>query len=176
MQDSSSNMTRVYRFKFTDGVTRSIYEFAKLHQFDDRATYKEAWKDWLDTHEDEVRCECRRLTELGYDGNIENKMYKSGRYYFRTKSSDEVEPKERRTYVPTSSDLIESMNAHIKMHYNSPEYTPALGYDDFCRSYKHELAQEIAYLGRQGITESREISAKIKKTYKNRYFQFIQHK
>ena len=176
MQDTSNNNSRIYRFKFTDDITLAIYNFAKLHQFDDRPTYKEAWKEWLDTHEEEVHRECRRLTELGYDGNIESKMYKSGRYYFRTKSSDEVEPKERRTYVPTTPDLIDSMNTHINMHYNTPDYTPALGYDDFCKSYKYELTQEINYLKEQGITDPKEISAKIKKTYKNRYFQFIRHK
>ena len=167
---------RVYRFKFSDAITHNINSFAKLHQYDDRNTYKEAWKDWIETNEDEIRRETDRLTQLGYDGDVVTKMYKSGRYYFRTKSTDETDPRRRRAYVSTTSDLIESMDAHIKMHHSDPDYTPARGYDDFCKNYKLELVSEITYLKENGITDEKEIASKIKKTYKNRYFQFIQGK
>lgn len=172
----SANGPRVYRYKFSDEIARSIYEFAKLHQFDDRPTYKEAWKDWTETNEDEIRREINRLTELGYDGSVEDKMYKSGRYYFRNKSTNQTDPRERRTYVPTSADLIDSMDTHIRMHHVNPEYTPANGYDDFCKNYKVELVAEIEYLKQNAITDQKEIASKIKKTYKNRYFQFIRSK
>ena len=167
---------RVYRYKFSDAVACSIHGFAKLHQFDDRVTYKEAWNDWIETNEDEIRREVNRLTDLGYNGSIEDKMYKSGRYYFRNKSADETDPCERRVYVSTSADLIDSMDAHIKMHYTDPDYTPACGYDNFCKNYKVDLIAEIAYLKQNGITGQTEIACKIKKTYKNRYFQFIRGK
>ena len=140
------NGQRVYRFKFSENVANGIYEFAKLHQFDDRSTYKEAWKDWCETNEDDIRREVNRLTELGYDGNVEDKMYKSGRYYFRNKSTNDTDPCKRRAYVSTSVDLIDSMDSHIKMHHSNPDYTPANGYDDFCKNYKVELGAEIEYL------------------------------
>ena len=171
-----SNSQRVYRFKFSANITNSIYEFAKLHQFDDRPTYKEAWKDWCETNEDDIRREVNRLIELGYDGNVEDKMYKSGRYYFRNKSTNETDPCKRRAYVSTSIDLINSMDSHIKMHHSDPDYTPANGYDDFCKNYKIELVAEIKYLKQNEITDQKEIAGKIKKTYKNRYFQFIKSK
>ena len=174
MQASTSK--RVFRYKFSEEISQQIYGFAKLHQYDDRATYKEAWKEWVETNEDEIRREIQRLYDLGYDGDIEDKMFKSGRYYFRTKSTDEVKPRKRRMYVATSSDLIESMDAHIKMHSTEPDYSPAIGYNDFCKNYRLDLVSEIEYLRQNGITDEKEIAGKIKKTYKNRYFQFIQDK
>jgi hypothetical protein len=171
-----SNNQRVYRFKFSDYVTNIIYKFAKLHQFDDRQTYKEAWVDWCESNDDDIRREVNRLIELGYDGNVEDKMYKSGRYYFRNKSTNEIDPCKRRAYVSTSVDLIDSMESHIKMHNSDPDYTPANGYDDFCKNYKVELVAEIEYLKQNDITDQKEIACKIKKAYKNRYFQFIKSK
>lgn len=171
-----TSTAKVYRFKFSDTITSAIYEFAKLHQYDDRSTYKEAWKEWIDTCEDELRRENERLMELGYVGNVETKMYRSGRYYFRMKSTDEPDPKERRTYVSTSTEMIDAMDSHIKMHYRTPEYTPAIGYDDFCKTHKHILLQEITDLKKCDVTDPKAIGAKIKKTYKNRYFQFIRPK
>ena len=173
---STSTSKRVFRYKFSDAISEQIYGFAKLHQYDERTTYKEAWKEWIETNEDEIRREVQRLHDLGYKGNIENKMFKSGRYYFRNKSTDETEPRKRRMYIATSIDLIKSMDTHIKMHSIEPEYSPATGYNDFCKNCKLDLISEIEYLKQNGITDEKEIASKIKKTYKNRYFQFIQDK
>ena len=74
----ASTTKRVFRYKFSDEISQHIYGFAKLHQYDDRTTYKEAWKEWVATNEDEIRREIQRLYDLGYDGNIEDKMFKSG--------------------------------------------------------------------------------------------------
>jgi len=163
-----------YRFKFVESVAGMLYEFAKLHQYDDRRAYKEAWEEWLRTHEDDVGREERRLISRGYKGNVVAKMYKSGRYYFRTKPTDETEPRDRRTYVPSSQELTEAMDEHIRMRRNDPDYTPAGGYDDFCRSHQVGISREIAWLRDGGITDAVDISAKIKKTYKNRYFRSTQ--
>lgn len=176
MSITESNHTKIFRFKFSDTIANSIHEFAKIHQYDDRSTYKEAWNEWRETNEDEIHRESSRLNSIGYIGDIESKMYKSGRYYFRTKSTQEVDPKERRAYISTSSEIIEHMDSHINMHHLTPEYSPALGFDDFCKSRKHELIQEVKYLTSKGITTPVDIVSKIKKTYKNRYFQFIHNK
>ena len=56
---STKKKINVYRFKFTDKVTESITQFAKIHQFDDRHDYKEAWNEWLE-NEDLVDSETKR--------------------------------------------------------------------------------------------------------------------
>jgi len=61
--------------------------FTEVHRYDDRKTYKEAWTAWL-AH-DEIaailKAEVERLTDLGYKGDVADKLFKSGRYYFRTR-------------------------------------------------------------------------------------------
>ena len=74
---SASNKVTVYRFKFTDEVNSAITAFAKIHQYDDRHDYKDAWKTWMEDNKDLVEDETRRLKEIGYDKDIEDKMFKS---------------------------------------------------------------------------------------------------
>ena len=163
--------SKVLRFKFTQDVMDSILGFAKLHQYDDKTSYKEAWDEWKDENEDMIARESSRLTELGYSGSVINKMYKSGRYYFRTKSMEKTEPRKRRKYVSMSKDIISKMDEHINMHMGHDEFTPANGYENFCKSYVVDLKEEITRIVATGDITSEDIVLKIKKTYKNRYFQ-----
>ena len=174
--DDTRVNNKTYRFKFCDSVVNSINTFAKLHQYDDKNTYKEAWAEWIDDNEDEIRRESERLISSGYNGNILTKMYKSGRYYFRNKPAIPSDPKNRREYISISHSMLDDMDEHIKMHYISPEYTPAIGFDDFCNSYKHNIVIEIKLFASMGFTDPKEITAKFKKTYKNRYFQLTRSK
>lgn len=162
---------KVLRFKFTQDVMDTILGFAKLHQYDDKASYKEAWDEWKDDNEDMITRESSRLTELGYSGSVIDKMYKSGRYYFRTKSMEKTEPKKRRKYINMSKEIIEKMDEHINMHIGNEEFTPANGYENFCKSYVVDLKEEVTRIVTNGEITSEDIVLKIKKTYKNRYFQ-----
>ena len=71
----------IFRFKFTPEFTSELLSFAKLHQYDDRVTYKENWSRWVQLNDDSIDAECCRMKALGYEGNVIDKMYKSGRYY-----------------------------------------------------------------------------------------------
>ncbi len=160
----------IYRFKLSEDVMSAITDFSKIHQYDTRQDYKEAWKDWCDTNRLLIDTETRRLNDLGYKGDLNDKMYKAGRYYFRTKNvTDKIEPRERRVYVSTNSDIIEQMDNHITTNIKSIDYSPANGYSNFCQSNRELLREEITRLLEYGLTD-KDISAKIKKTYKNRYF------
>ena len=75
----------VYRYKLSDDIMKEITNFAKIHQYDDRVSYKEAWAVWYKANEDYLNREVRRLAEIGYEGSVEDKMFKAGRYYFRKK-------------------------------------------------------------------------------------------
>ena len=35
--------TVIYRFKFTEQFMEELYKFSKIHQYDDRKDFKEAW-------------------------------------------------------------------------------------------------------------------------------------
>lgn len=165
----------IFRFKFSSDFTDRLTPFAKLHQYDDRHTYKEAWTQWLVINDELVDMEVRRLKGLGYDGNIVDKMYKSGRYYFRNKPSNaNTEAKPRRVYVSLEHDVIDAMDIHISVNYYLPCFKPSIAYDQFCMEHTKLINDEITRLLQENLTKE-DVCAKLKKTYKNRYFLFTQN-
>lgn len=171
MEQTNTNITiNIYRYKFTDDFTVELFKFSKIHQYDERKAFKEAWNIWIEDNEDIVNEEYKRLKLLGYDGDIFDKMFKSARYYFRKKSTEKKEPAQRRIYVGSQKDLLESMDEHIKLNINTGNFKPSEGFDEFCKQNVNLLKEEISVLCRAGLTDSNEIKSKIKKTYKNRYF------
>ena len=163
----------IYRFKFTDDFTSELYKFSKIHQYDHRKDFKEAWETWTEENDGLVSEEVRRLTNIGYDGDILDKMFKSARYYFRKKSTEKKAPVQRRNYVGLNKELLDSMDEHIKSKIIDPDYKPSDGFDEFCKNNIELLKEEVKTLCNNGFTDSNEIKQKIKKTYKNRYFLII---
>lgn len=170
---NNDNNVNIYRYKFTNEFTNELFKFSKVHQYDHRKDFKEAWEVWTGDNENLVDEEVRRLTNLGYDGDILDKMFKSARYYFRKKSTEKKAPAKRRIYVGSQKDLLESMDEHIKTNINSGEFKPSDGFDEFCKANVDILKEQVNMLCRAGFTDPNEIKAKIKKTYKNRYFLII---
>ena len=113
----------IYRYKFTDDFTNELYKFSKVHQYDHRNDFKEAWVKWSEDNSDIIINETERLLVLGYqnEDNIDDKMFKSARYYFRKKSPIKPEPKQRRQYISVDHDLLAAMDRHIANNiYNKP--------------------------------------------------------
>jgi len=163
----------IYRYKFNNDFTNELFKFSKVHQYDHRKDFKEAWEVWMADNENIVDEEVRRLTNLGYEGDIIDKMFKSARYYFRKKSTEKKAPVKRRIYVGSQKDLLEAMDEHIKSNILSGDFKPSDGFDEFCKKNVDILKEQINILCQSGLTDSNEIKAKIKKTYKNRYFLII---
>jgi hypothetical protein len=163
----------IFRFKFKHDFTNELYIFSKVHQYDHRKDFKEAWKIWLEDNENLVESEIRRLTNLGYDGDINDKMFKSARYYFRKKSTEKKEPIKRRVYQGVQKELLEAMDTHIKENLNDKSFKPSDGFEQFCKEQLELIKDEVNQLCKNGYTDSNEIKSKIKKTYKNRYFLLI---
>jgi hypothetical protein len=163
----------IYRYKFTQNFMDELYNFSKIHQFDDRKSFKEAWEEWVEEYDELLENEVNRLQKLGYEGDILDKMFKSARYYFRKKSVVKQEPKERRKYIGVQKDLLDAMDAHILNGINKEDYKPSDGFKDFCLNNSDFIKPEIDRLLNNNITDLNEIIKKIKKTYKNRYFMKI---
>jgi len=188
---SSSSNTKntlipIYRYQFSKEFMDSLFTFSKIHQYDDRHSYKENWNNWKNDEENAtiIDAEIKRLTQLGYKGNIEEKMFNSGRYYFRKKSVTETEPKKRREYISMQKHLLQMMDIHISRMYqrNPDEFTPAKAFEEFCITNKDIIQEQVNLLvkkshqdGSEIKTQAREIVEniiyKIKKTFKNRYFR-----
>ena len=166
---NESSKANIFRFKLKPDIIELVNSFAKTHQYDNREDYKDAWNNWYDDQA-EFKREELRLKELGYDKDIKNKMYKSGRYYFRNKSNIETTPKKRSTYITLNQNVLDNMDDHIKENINISEYTPANGYEKFCEGNKIILFEEIKRLLNNNKISGDEIQKKFKKTYKNRYY------
>jgi len=169
------NLNPIYRYKFTEHFMEELYEFSKIHQYDARKDFKEAWKIWIEENEDIINQETLRLDNLGYKGNVIDKMFKSARYYFRNKSTDKKEPKQRRQYISVTRELLNAMDNHIEKNMFNEDYQPKTGFILFCKSNEAILIETLANVIEQGITDSEVIQDKIKKTYKNRYFILTQN-
>jgi len=160
----------IYRYKFSEKFTKELYIFSKIHQYDHRKDFKEAWIIWIEENNEMVEEEIRRLTSLEYEGDVLDKMFKSARYYFRKKSTEKKDPKKRRNYVGLQKEFLDCIDKDIKKHIKDENYKPADGFDNFCNENIDNLQEEVNRLLKCGIRSSLEIKEKIKKTYKNRYF------
>ena len=165
-ENENNNNVNIYRYKFTDDFTDELFKFSKVHQYDHRKDFKEAWMLWKDENEEFISEEVRRLNLLGFNKDIEDKMFKSARYYFRKKNTEKKDPVIRRDYVGTSKEFIFVIDEHIKSNFGNK---PSECFSQFCRENIEELQKELIRLINGGFAET-EIKDKIKKTYKNRYF------
>ena len=163
----------IFRYKFSDDFTKELYQFSKIHQYDERKDFKAAWNTWTEDNIDLVNNEVSRLTNLCYEGDVFDKMFKSARYYFRKKSTEQKEPKPRREYVNVEKELLEAMDQHIMNNINNEDYKPADGFLEFCKDNIDILRNEVTRLCKSGMNNTEDVKDKIKKTYKNRYFMFI---
>ena len=166
--DTINNDTiNIYRNKFTPEIMTEIYNFSKIHEYDDRKHFKEAWTLWIEENNDLINCELRRLHVLGYNGNFHDKMFKSARYYFRKKSTEKKEPVKRHNYIGSQKELLDAMDEYIKIMLH---IKPSDSFDNFCKEHVDILQQEVYILCKFGYSDTNEVKNKIKKTYKNRYF------
>jgi Tfp pilus assembly protein PilW len=85
---TSINNIKTYRHEFSKEFMAELSRFSKVHQYDDRHAYKSEWQKWInqETIAQAMDFEKRRLQENGYIGDIDDKMFKAGRYYFRKKT------------------------------------------------------------------------------------------
>jgi hypothetical protein len=167
------NNMKIYRYNFRVTFIEQLYKFSKIHQYDDRKSFKEAWEIWLETNNELVTEETDRLIRLGYTGNIVNKMYKSARFYFRKKSTEKKAPKKRGNYIGITKQLLDAIDLNIKSLMSEPNFKPSDGFDKFCNQNIDLLKEEVKLLISEGISNSEVIKKKIKKTYKNRCFIII---
>jgi len=175
-QEDETSSNTIYRYKFTEDFMVDLNKFAKIHQYDDRKDFKEAWLTWVEDNKDIVDEEIHRLLYLGYEGDILDKMFKSARYYFRKKSTEKKQPKQRRQYISVNRELLNAMDNHIEDNMYNDNYQPKTGFITFCKDNEILLKDAISKLYEQGEKNSGLIEDKIKKTYKNRYFMLVSKK
>ncbi len=167
----------IYRYQFSQEFMDVLYQFSKIHQYDDRKSFKEHWTLWVENNEDMIDKEKEVLENKGYNkSNILEKMYISSRYYFRKKPivhENENENKVKRNqYIPVQKSLIKCMDVHI-LNNRHNNFKPSLGFIDFCNNNKSEIKEELSILLKNKNNDIDYIREKIKKTYKNRCFSIF---
>ena len=78
--DLSNVKVPVFRFKLATTVFDNIREFARIHQHEDRVTFKDSWKTWCDNNKTMIDDETKRLSDIGFDNNINDKLFRTAKY------------------------------------------------------------------------------------------------
>jgi len=164
---------KTYRFKFSKDFLENLKEFTRIHKFDNAKVFKENFNEWKDENKDVIRREVLYMRNIGYEGDVIEKMYKSARYYFKNKSDEKVKPKKRRQYIGIDIILKDKMDEFIQNKLNGKGETPkpADAYTEFIENSSNKLilSSEKTRLISFGLDEEG-VNKKFKKTFKNRYF------
>lgn len=160
----------IYRFKFCEEFLPNLVEFSTIHQHDKPIDFKEAFDEWKDENRCIITKESIRLENIGYEGDIFDKMYKSARYYFKNKDMTDKTQKKRRVYIRQDKDFINIIDRHLT---NIVNLKPSDAFDDFKTNNSENYENECLRIGE--FLDKQKTINKIKKTYKNRYFLLAKH-
>jgi len=168
---------KIFRYKFKESTIEKMIDFARIHCYDCKEDLKEAWEEWKEEYVDMIKREQRRHEELGYEGKIEEKMYKSIRYYYmkkfnNKKKEDIIESNGRKKYVPLTKKIRLMMDFFIQQCIDNDSYKPSKDYERFYNDpiIQRHIHTEIDVIQQKYNLEDEDIREKIKKTYKNRYY------
>ena len=167
-------MLNIYRYNLSEDISKRILAFSKLYEYEERNDYKEKWELWCEEYNDLILSETERLTQLGYEGDVIDKMYRSSRYYFRKKKLEKNIPKKREQYIPLSKLLLQNIDTYISENIKLV-IKPKDMFIQFCEIHNELIQETVKELNEKGFTDRDEIDCKIKKTFKNRYFN-LTHK
>lgn len=169
VNDVDVKKVKIYRFKIDDDCMEEVNRFSNIHKYDNRKDFKSAWDEWVIENVDLIDAETRRLYNLGYEGDVKQKLFKSARYYFKNKSAEKKVASERRNYISIDKAMLETMDRHINATMFKQDYQPKNGFISFCREHELLVKRVMGEILECGAS-AMEVTDKIKKTYKNRYY------
>lgn len=190
---------KVHRFDFSKEMTEELESFTNLHQYDDRRAFKDAWKEWIteQTIQDRIQEEKTHLQNLGFQGNILDKMFKSVRYYHLKKKNQDLSQEENdsdrdndnnqdknknksrfsKPFLQTIDTFIleEIQKSILNTNKNTAIITlqQANVYNEYCKTQQQDIYHELVLLKHTYGSINPEIENKLKKTFKNRFFKII---
>jgi len=139
-----------------------LLEFNRIHQFDNKELYKEAWETWTKENQDMLEREERRLQNQDYKGDMMKKLYHSSRYYVRKQmvgskqivgAKQKVPQQKRGTYRKSlPKEVLDTMDEHIQQQLPKKDFKPSKSYEDFKETFGGDTLVDY------------------KKVYMNRYY------
>lgn len=167
---------KIFRYEFDNNIKESLDYFSKLHSNEDRKTFKENFEKWFIENSDELLNEKRRIENLGYSGDIKEKLYVALRYYYLKKNKKQIQTpitKRSEKYVKINTSLLYDIDNYIKneMEINH-NFKPQNIFETFCESENNKdlLKTIITEFKNNNITTADEIEKRIKKIFKNRIY------
>jgi len=145
----------VLRFKCQqDELSNSLQNFSVLHKFDNNHTLKLHFKDWLIHNKRLIDIEREYLQRYHYATDIETKLYKSIKYYYIKKDREvKIKPQIERNYTIIPKDLMFQIKEDIHNQFKlNIKFKPSHTFETFKQDKDYD---EI----------------KLKKAYKNQYYQ-----
>ena len=161
-----------YRFKFNKELLDSIKEFSKLHSNDNCDDFLDAFHLWKRVNNEIISLEEKRILDLGFNGNIEEKIYKSARYYFKNKKNTtyKLNKQLKTNYIPRNPVFFKKMETYI----NKNPIKASLLYKEFINETDthilSEINTEIVRLKTFELNQT-ECLQKIKKMFNNAYYK-----
>lgn len=142
----------IHRFKYNSlDLYEEIKYFSEIHKSDKKEHLIESFNEWKTKNNKLIEKEKSYLLENKYDKDIEDKIFKSIKYYYikkynnKIKTMKETKDTERKG---TPKYIINNIKLHIKLNIANK---PSECYNDFEQKYNY--------------------GNKYKKTYKNQYYQ-----
>lgn len=179
---------KTFHFNPSSELVEFLTEFACVHKYDDRKTFKEAWLKTIAEPDVAplIEQEIHKLESAGYEGKALDKIFISLKYYYVKKAlkasaqpENQGEKKPRKKYECLECDLLTQMDVHIASqiqshiapnpnpHMNKDSafvkiciLSPASSYLDFVKIHNETMAE----------WDDAKI-AQVKKTFKNRFFR-----
>ena len=167
-----------FRYKFSDEFLTKLDLFTRQHYMEESDLFKLSWESWKIYNKETVEKETMRLKSLGYNGDIEKKMFKSTRYYYKNRVNIEPSRKsKRRNYIELNKKFLNLIDKDIKGIKDIEKIKPKNLYNDFINNnvYKSYIESERKRLFKEGL-DNIEITKKMKKTYKNKLYCYKNNK
>ena len=183
------------RYTYDPEVVMHLSNFAKIHEYDDRKDFKEAWQKWIEEPEIKtiITDEVARLQTNGQMGDVLDRMYKSARYYYRKKKENaqkQAEP--RKEYEGLPRTILKSIDDHIYAEINDniilsnkitdvvrSNISAANSFTNYCRLHYGVIkellptkeVENVTYREKNLRDEIKVVTDRLKKTYKNRFYK-----
>ena len=180
------------RHTYSEEVVEQLSSFAKIHEYDDRKEFKEAWQKWMEEPDIKnlIVAEVSRLTVNGLSGDIVDRMYKSARYYYRKKGGSEAvtEPTVRKEYEGLPRTVLKTIDDYIYSEINRNivetekggnhiiTITAAKSFTTYCKLHYDVISDLLPPMNDEDKVnknmreELKKVTDRLKKTYKNRFY------
>ena len=92
-----------------------LKEFTRIHKFDEAKVFEKKFDEWKEENSEIIAREIIICKNMGYEGDVISKIYKSARYYFKNKSNEKTKPEEERQYIGIDVTLKDKMDEFIQV-------------------------------------------------------------